>query len=476
MSTAKSAYVVGSGPNGLTAAIMLARAGVRTTVLEAQSTIGGGTRSAELTLRGFHHDVCSAVHPLGISSPAFRSFPLAEHGLEWVQPPVPLAHPLDNEPPALLMRSIDRTAESLGRDAVAWRATLAPIVREWDVIVPGILRPPVRVPRHPFALAPLGVLAPWPAASAARFLFRTERARALFAGVAAHAVIPLERTPSGAFGWVLTAAGHAVGWPVPRGGSQAIANALASYFRSLGGEIVAETPVRSLDEVRDRDMVLLDVTPRQLLEIAGDRLTPKYRNKLRSFRYGPGVFKMDWALDGPIPWAAPECSQAATVHLGGTLDEIAEAERAPWEGYVPERPFVLLAQPSLFDPSRAPAGKHTAWAYCHVQNGSIVDMSERIEAQVERFAPGFGSRILARVCMNTAELQGRDENLQGGDIGGGAVLLRQLLFRPTASLYRTSAKGVYLCSSSTPPGGGVHGMCGYHAAVCALKDSGLQVV
>jgi phytoene dehydrogenase-like protein len=349
-------------------------------------------------------------------------------------------------------------------------------MREWDVIVPGILRPPVRVPRHPFALAPLGMLAPWPAASTARLLFRTERARALFAGVAAHSVVPLERTPSAAFGWVLTAAGHAVGWPVPRGGSQSIANALASYFRSLGGEIVAGTPVRSFDQVRDRDLVLLDVTPRQLIEIAGDRLTPEYRKKLRAFRYGPGVFKMDWALDGPIPWSAAECAQAGTVHLGGTLEEIAEAERAPWEGRVTDRPFVLLAQPSLFDPSRAPAGKHTAWAYCHVPNGSIVNMSERIEAQIERFAPGFRSRILARSCMNTEEMQRHDENLQGGDIGGGAVLVRQFLFRPTASLYRTSAKGVYLCSSSTPPGGGVHGMCGYHAGVCAIKDSGLEVV
>jgi phytoene dehydrogenase-like protein len=455
---------------------MLVRAGVRSTVLEAQPTIGGGTRTADLTLPGFHHDVCSAVHPLGISSPAFRSFPLSCHGLEWIQPPVPLAHPLDNGSAALLLRSIHQTAEALGPDAPAWRAALTPLAREWDKIVPGILRPPVSLPRHPFALAPLGALALWPAASIARLLFRTERARALFAGVAAHSVVPLEKTPSAAFGWVLSAAGHAVGWPVPRGGSQSIAGALASYFQSLGGEIVAATPVRSFDQIRDRDLVLLDVTPRQLIEIAGDRLTPEYTKKLRSFRYGPGVFKMDWALDGPIPWSAPECAQAGTVHLGGTLEEIAEAERAPWEGHVSDRPFVLLTQPSLFDPSRAPAGKHTAWAYCHVQNGSTVDMSERIEAQVERFAPGFRLRILARSCMNTEELHHLNENLQGGDIGGGAVLLRQFLFRPTASLYRTSAKGIYLCSSSTPPGGGVHGMCGYHAAVCALKDSGLEVL
>ena len=320
------------------------------------------------------------------------------------------------------------------------------------------------------------MLAPWPAASAARVLFQTERARALFAGVAAHSVLPLERVLSGAFGWVLTAAGHAVGWPVPRGGSQSIANALASYFRSLGGEIVAGTPVRSLDQVRDRDLVLLDVTPRQLIEIAGNRLPSEYQRKLRGFRYGPGVYKMDWALDGPIPWAAPECARAGTVHVGGTLEEIAGAERAPWKGYAPDQPFVLVAQPSLFDSSRAPAGKHTAWAYCHVQNGSIVDMSERIESQIERFAPGFRSRIIARSCMNPVELQHQNENLQGGDIGGGAVTLGQFLFRPTSSLYRTPARGVYLCSSSTPPGGGVHGMCGYHAACCALKDSGLKVL
>lgn len=466
----KSAYVIGSGPNGLTAAIMLARAGVKTTVLEAQATLGGGLRSAELTLPGFVHDVCSAVHPMAVSSPAFKSFPLEQHGLEWIQPEVPLAHPLDGGRAAVLERSIDATVARLGVDAAAYERTFRPLAEQWDRLIAETLAP-LHVPRHPLLFARFGLLAPWPAISVARSLFRTAEGRALFAGNAAHSVLPLERAGSAAFGLILGLAGHAVGWPIPRGGSQRIADALISYFKSLGGTVVANAEVRSLDEVKDASIVMCDVTPRQLLKIAGDCLPENYSRKLSRYRYGPGVFKMDWALDGPIPWAAGECGRAGTVHLGGTLDEIAEAERAPWTGARCERPFVLLAQPSLFDATRAPAGKHTAWAYCHVSNGSTEDMTERIEAQVERFAPGFRARILAKSAMRPADLERHNANLVGGDISGGTQDLPQLFLRPTASMYRTPVRGLYLCSASTPPGGGVHGMCGYHAARMALRDN-----
>jgi phytoene dehydrogenase-like protein len=465
----RQAYVIGSGPNGLTAAIVLARAGWPVTLFEANAQIGGGTRSAELTLPGFVHDICSAVHPLALSSPAMASFPLAEHGLEWIQPPVPLAHPLEDGSAALLEISVETTARRLDKDAGRYRATMAPLVRRWSELTPEILAPP-HWPAHPFLLARFGLLAIWPATLAARSIFRTQAARALFAGLAAHSFLPLEAPVSAAFGWVLALAAHAVGWPIPRGGSQRIANALASYFESLGGRIVKSTAIRSLDELTDGAMVLCDVTPRQLLALAGDKLPRAFRGKLERYRYGPGVFKIDWALDGPIPWRASECARAGTVHIGGTLEEIAASERAPWEGRVHERPFVLLAQPSLFDPSRAPEGKHTAWAYCHVPNSSTVDMTERIESQVERAAPGFGATILARSTMGPSEIEQHNANLVGGDINGGAQNLEQLFLRPTRSLYRTPLEGVYLCSSSTPPGGGVHGMCGYHAARTALAD------
>lgn len=462
----KEAYVIGSGPNGLTAAIVLARAGVHTTILEAQPTIGGGVRSAELTLPGFVHDVCSAVHPLALGSPVFSTFPLAEHGLHWIHPMSPLAHPLDDGSAALLEISIDKTAERLARDGPAWRRALSPLVPRHGDLFREILGPP-HWPHHPFLLARFGLLAPWPATLTARSLFRTTAARALFAGIAAHSILPLEQFGSGAFAWVLALAAHAVGWPIPRGGSQAIANALASYFESLGGRIVANAPVHSLAELNG--LVLCDVTPRQLLHIAGSRLPASYARKLENYRYGPGVYKMDWALDGPIPWTAADCARAATVHIGGTLEEIAASERAPWSGTAHERPFVLLAQPSLFDATRAPAGKHTAWAYCHVPNGSTEDMSRRIESQIERFAPGFQARILARHAMQPADLERHNANLVGGDIVGGAPIPSQLLLRPAPGLYRTPLPGLYLCSSSTPPGGGVHGMCGYHAARIALR-------
>lgn len=453
------AFVVGSGPNGLTAAITLARAGLTVTVLEAQPTIGGGTRSAQLTLPGFTHDICSAVHPLAISSPVFATIPLSQYGLEWIQPPIPVAHPLD--------RGDVVTLQNVGEDAAAFRRALNYFSLHWGELLDDILAP-IHFPKHPLLLARFGALATWQATRVARTLFRGEHARALFAGMAAHSILPLDRAGSAAFGWVMAIAAQAVGWPIPRGGSQSIANALAFYFESLGGSVCSDREVKSMRELPSNTLILCDVTPRQLLGIAADRLPGWYCKKLERYRYGPGVFKLDWALNAPIPWRNSECARAGTVHLGGTLDEIAASERAAWEGTSCPRPFVLLAQPSLFDDSRAPAGQHTAWAYCHVPNGSREDMTHAIEAQVERFAPGFRETILARHTMSPAVLQAHNANLIGGDIGGGAANLGQLFLRPTSSLYRTPNRNLFLCSSSTPPGGGVHGMCGYHAAQAAL--------
>jgi len=463
------AYVIGSGPNGLTAAITLAQAGVSTTVLEAQSSIGGGTRSAALTLPGFTHDLCSAVHPLALSSPAFASFPLADHGLQWIHSPAALAHTLADGSAVLLETSIEKTALRLGRDRAIYGRLMEPLTTRWKDLGQDILAP-LHIPHHPFLLARFGLLALWPAASAARTFFAEKETQALFAGLAAHSFLPLEKPVSAAFGWVLALAAHAVGWPIPRGGSQRIADALASYFQSLGGRIVTNQTVRSLEDVKGANMVLCDITPRQLLSIAGEKLSDSFCRKLEAYRYGPGVFKMDWALSAPIPWKAPECARAATVHIGGTLEDVAASERAPWEGRVHDRPFVLLAQPSLFDPTRAPPGRHTAWAYCHCPNGSTADLSERIEAQIERAAPGFRATILARHRMASADLEKHNANLVGGDINGGVQDLGQLFLRPTRHLYRTPVKGLYLCSSSTPPAGGVHGMCGYYAAQAALQD------
>ena len=467
------AVVVGSGPNGLAAAIELARSGRSVLVREAADELGGGVRSAELTLPGFVHDVCSAIHPLAAASPFLRTLPLGEHGLEWTEPTAPLAHPLAGGDAVLLRRSIEETAAELGVDAGRYTRLFRPLVKDWQRLEQALLGPIVRVPRHPLALARFGVAALRPADAFARRTFSTERARALFAGLAAHSILPLERAATASFGLVLGLTAHAVGWPLPRGGSQSIANALASYLRSIGGEIVTGAPVESLEELAPAPTILLDVTPKQFLRLAGDRLHGRYRRALERYRYGPGVFKLDWALSDPIPWAAPAVAEAATVHLGGTFEEIVASERAPARGDVPTAPFVLLAQPTLFDPSRAPAGRHTAWGYCHVPNGSMVDMTAAIEVQIERFAPGFGERVLARHAAGPADLERRNANLVGGDIAGGSNDLKQLVARPALRPvpYTTPLEGVFLCSASTPPGGGVHGMCGYLAARAALRSS-----
>ena len=455
------AVVIGSGPNGLAGAILLARAGHPVTVHEAAAEIGGGARSAELTLPGFVHDLCSAVHPMAACSPCFEQFPLARHGLEWIHPETPLAHPLDDGSAVVLERSIDATAGNLGPDGEAWRALVEPLARAWPGLRHDVLAPPLRLPRHPLWMARFGLIALRPARALAEALFRGTRARALFAGLAAHAVLPLEARASSGVGLVLAIAAHTSGWPFPRGGAQRISQALAGCLLALSGDIRTNSP---LTGIPDAPLVLCDVTPRQFLALADGRLPTRFARKLGRYRYGPGAFKLDWALDGPIPWRASECARAGTVHLGGTLEEV-----AAWESSQSGLPFVILAQPSLFDPTRAPAGRHTAWAYCHVPNASNADMTGAIESQIERFAPGFRARILARHVLSPAALERHNPNLVGGDIGGGALDLRQICLRPTRRLYDTPLPGVFLCSASTPPGGGVHGMCGFHAARAALR-------
>jgi phytoene dehydrogenase-like protein len=464
----RTAVVIGSGPNGLAAAITMTRAGWEVTVHEAADTVGGGVRSEELTLPGFTHDVCSAIHPLGRDSPFFRDLELP---VSWAQPDAPAAHPLDDGTAVITERSLLATAEGLADDRGPYLRVFNRLVSRWSDYEPVVLGP--FLPRPNRLLHAVDLSLARTGFSSARGLakrFGSERARALLAGHAAHSMLPLETRPSGGVGLFLIATAHVFGWGFPRGGSQRLADALADRLQELGGEIRTASAV---DELPRADVVLADVVPRELVRIAGDRLPAHYARSLGRYRHGPGVFKLDWALDGPIPWTAADCTRAATVHLGGTFEEIAESERAPREGRHAERPYVLLTQPSLFDDSRAPAGKHTAWAYCHVPSGSAEDVTDRIEAQVERFAPGFRDLILARSAIGPADFERRNRNIVGGDINGGLMDLRQLFFRPVRRLvpYRTALKGLYLCSSSTPPGGGVHGMCGYSAALTALGDS-----
>lgn len=465
------AVVVGSGPNGLAAAIAMQEAGLSVLLVESKNTIGGGMRTQELTLPGFHHDVCSAIHPLAAQSPYLRTLPLQEHGLEYIYPPVAAAHPFDNGTAASLTHSLTETAQRLGTDENPYLNLMKPLVQDWPKIDTAVLGP-LQFPRHPLAMAQFGLKAMTSATFLADRIFSTPMARGLWAGMAAHSLQPLSKMTTSAIGLVLMAQAHLHGWPLPKGGSQSIADALASYFLSLGGKIETNFHVSSLAQLPSSKAVLLDVTPRQLLKIAGHKFSSLYQWQLEKYRYGMGVFKVDWALDGSIPFTAPECRQAGTVHLGNTMEEIAAGEQMTWNGQHPEKPFVLLAQQSLFDATRAPEGKHTAWAYCHVPGGSTKDMTEAIERQIERFAPGFRERILARHTMNTQQMEAYNPNYIGGDINGGVIDLGQLFTRPAlrSSPYRTSAKGIYVCSSSTPPGGGVHGMCGYHAANQALKD------
>lgn len=469
---AYDAVVVGAGPNGLAAAITLARAGRSVLVLEANPQIGGGARSAALTLPGFVHDLCSAVHPLGRASPVFRAWPLAEHGLEWIDPPVALGHPLDDGSAALIRGDLELTVAGLGADGEAYRHLLGPVARDWKLIADGLLGPlrPAPLLRHPVALGRFGLHAIQPVTRLWR-RFEGEAARAAMAGVAAHGFLRLDSLATGAFALSLLGAAHAVGWPIPRRGSQQIANALASYLRSLGGEIEVGHRVERLADLPPHRAVLFDLTPRQLLPIAGDRLGGAYAWQLRRYRYGPGAFKMDLALDGPVPWANPALAEAGTVHLGGSAAEIAAAERTVSRGGHPERPFVLVSQPSAFDATRAPDGKHTLWAYCHVPNGSRQDMGEPILAQLERFAPGVRKRIIGRSTMDPATLERMNANHVGGDINGGLQDIRQLWTRPAVRWdpYSTPDPRLFVCSSSTPPGGGVHGLCGWYAARSALR-------
>jgi phytoene dehydrogenase-like protein len=469
---AYDAVIVGAGPNGLAAAIELARNGRSVLVLEARDTVGGGCRSAELTLPGVMHDVCSAVHPLGRASPFFRELPLAEHGLEWIEPSVQVAHPFEDGSAALVRRSIEETEASLGPDGRTYARLIRPFVDDWELIVRDLLGPinPIAGMRHPVALGRFGLFALLPVTQLVR-RFRGAQARGLVAGCSAHSMLRLSQPISSGFGVALLASAHAVGWPIPRGGSQRLADALAGTLRDLGGEIETGRLVRTLDELPPHRSVLFDLSPRQVLQIAGNRLGGFYSAQLRRYRYGPGSFKLDLTLDGPIPWRNPEVGLAAMVHLGGTLEEIAASERAVARGVVSERPFVLLSQPSLFDATRAPEGMHTVWAYCHVPNGSTVDASERIERQIERFAPGFGERIIARHAMGPAQLEAYNPNNVGGDINAGLQSLTQFFTRPAARWdpYTTPDPSLFICSASTPPGGGVHGLCGWHAARSALR-------
>jgi phytoene dehydrogenase-like protein len=465
------AVVVGSGPNGFAAAITLAKAGYKVALYEAKDTIGGGMRTKELTLPGFKHDVCSAIHPLGLASPFFRKLPLEKFGLEWIQPDAPLAHPLEDRA-VVLEKSLEHTASSLGVDSRAYQSLFSSFVQNSNSLMDSFLAPLIRLPHYPLLMARFGLYALRSCTMLCNQLFKTKEARALFTGLAAHSIQPLNAPATASFGLVLGMLAHAVGWPIPKGGSQSIANALASYLKALGGEIYTIHDIKSLAELPKAKAILLDITPRQFLELAKEQLPRSYANALQQFRYGAGVFKIDYALNEAVPWKDKNCLRAGTVHVGGTLEEITHSEHEMSQGRHAEHPYILVAQQSLFDGTRAPESKHTLWAYCHVPNGSTADMTEKIERQLERFAPGFRDTVLARHTMNTQDIQTYNPNYVGGDINAGAADLLQLFKRPTlsASPYRTPLKGVYLCSSSTPPGGGVHGMCGYYAAKTALRD------
>lgn len=462
------ANVVGAGPNGLAAAIVLAQAGFEVQVFEAEPEPGGAARTLPLTLPGFLHDFGSAVHPMAVASPFFSSLPLADFGLDWIHPPSPLAHPLDDGTAVTLDRSLDTTRQSLGEDGTAWQKLFRPLVDHWHELAPELLGPVSPLTRHPWLMAQFGLRAFQPSTWLMNHEFRLSRTKALFAGLAAHSFLSLDEPLSSAFALILGATAHVVGWPIPRRGAQSITDALCGYLKGLGGEIKTGSRVENLDDLPKADLTMCDVSPGQLLQMAGHRLSRGYKYRLKSWTYGAGVFKVDYAMREPIPWIATDCARAGTVHLGGTWEEIMKEEKTVRQGEHPERPFVLLSQPSLFDPSRAPQGKHVVWAYCHVPNGSAFDMLPRMEAQIERFAPGFRDCVLARKIFSPAALQSMDANLLGGNITGGVPTISQLLFRPTSRLYATSARDIYLCSASTPPGAGVHGMCGFHAAKRAL--------
>ena len=466
------ACVIGSGPNGLAAAIVLAQAGLEVDVFEAQTEPGGATRTLPLTLPGYLHDFGSAVHPLAAGSPFFSSLPLAEFGLEWISGDAPLAHPLDDGTAVVLEHDLNATVRALGVDGKAWRSLVAPVAEHWNDFAQDAFGPLLRFPRHPLLMARFGLSVMQPAATIARSYFKGERSRAVFAGLAGHSFLSFDRLLSGTIGIMFGASIHGPGWPIPRGGAGAIANALIGLLESLGGKVHTSMPVdaeifRELD--REYELKLFDTDPRQMAGIAMGRLSPRYRNAIMRYKRAPGVFKVDYALREPVPWRAADCKRAITVHVGGSFREIDASEEAVNRGRVPDRPFVLAAQPTLFDPSRAPEGRHVLWAYCHVPNGSKIDMTERIESQIERFAPGFRDCILARHTSTPATMEKMDANLAGGDIAGGASTLRQLVFRPALPAYQTSARDIYICSASTPPGGGVHGMCGFHAAKLALR-------
>ncbi len=472
----KRAYVIGSGPNGLAAAIVLAEAGLHVEVFEAEAEPGGAARTLPLTLPGFLHDFGSAVHPMAAGSPFFKTLPLAKYGLEWIHGEAPLAHPLDDGTAVVLERNLADAVKEFGADGKSWRHLVRPIVDHWDAFAHDSLGPAVHFPRHPFLMARFGCSGIRSAQKLAQSRFSTVRTRALFAGLAAHSFLAFDQPLSAAFGLVLGAAAHAVGWPIPRSGSRAISQALISHFEALGGIVhtsrrIDRNALRELDA--EHTLTLCDTTPRHLIALAGERLKARYRRTLEEFEQGPGAFKIDYALSEPVPWKAAECARAISLHLGGTFEEIAAAEAAVANGWCAEKPFVLVAQPTLYDTSRAPAGKHVLWAYCHVPNGSNFDMTARIEAQIERFAPGFRDCVMARRAFPPVLLEQMDSNLVGGDVSGGAFTVRQFLFRPSIHEYSTGTPDLYLCSASTPPGGGVHGMCGYNAANRAL--SRLQV-